>query len=269
MLDEEEEAEVEEALETADAEHEGEDDRGRRRRRRRRRRHEEGSVSRPSAAALPETVEVTEEDGERVEEDNRTGGDDREADEEGDGDRRRRRRGRRGGRRRVRREGDLEGPQPASDTVEILPSTDTEEIEPELVEARTSWPVEIGAVAIETASLPALAGDSFGNSPGDFGELGAPSENQSPPTEAGEHADLTAPPAPDGNSAPAEGASYPAALPTAETEQGVPYLSTTERILDLPSSPAAPEPSPAHPVQTVTEKPANPRRGWWQRLIQP
>ncbi len=28
------------------------------------------------------------------------------------------------------------------------------------------------------------------------------------------------------------------------------------------------KPEPAHPVETVTEKPANPRRGWWQRLIQ-
>ena len=27
-------------------------------------------------------------------------------------------------------------------------------------------------------------------------------------------------------------------------------------------------PQPAA-VQTVTQKPANPRRGWWQRLIQP
>jgi hypothetical protein len=28
------------------------------------------------------------------------------------------------------------------------------------------------------------------------------------------------------------------------------------------------KPDSAHPVETVTEKPANPRRGWWQRLIQ-
>jgi hypothetical protein len=38
----------------------------------------------------------------------------------------------------------------------------------------------------------------------------------------------------------------------------------------LPETPAAAaEPEPAHPVQIVSEKPANPRRGWWQRLIQP
>jgi hypothetical protein len=28
------------------------------------------------------------------------------------------------------------------------------------------------------------------------------------------------------------------------------------------------KPETAHPVETVSEKPANPRRGWWQRLIQ-
>jgi hypothetical protein len=37
----------------------------------------------------------------------------------------------------------------------------------------------------------------------------------------------------------------------------------------LPETPAAAaEPEPAHPVQIVSEKPANPRRGWWQGLIQ-
>jgi hypothetical protein len=41
---------------------------------------------------------------------------------------------------------------------------------------------------------------------------------------------------------------------------------------ELESASAEPQqphqPEPAHPVETVTEKPANPRRGWWQRLIQ-
>ena len=52
--------------------------------------------------------------------------------------------------------------------------------------------------------------------------------------------------------------------------RAVPYASETERELEAAS--AEPEqqhkPEPAHPVETVTEKPANPRRGWWQRLIQ-
>jgi hypothetical protein len=41
---------------------------------------------------------------------------------------------------------------------------------------------------------------------------------------------------------------------------------------ELESASAEPQqprkPEPAHPVETVIEKPANPRRGWWQRLIQ-
>jgi hypothetical protein len=58
--------------------------------------------------------------------------------------------------------------------------------------------------------------------------------------------------------------------PIAEAEQGVPYASEIERE---PESAFAEQeqphkPEPPHPVETVTEKPANPRRGWWQRLIQ-
>jgi len=36
------------------------------------------------------------------------------------------------------------------------------------------------------------------------------------------------------------------------------------------SASAEPElkPMPPHPVETVIERPANPRRGWWQRLMQ-
>jgi hypothetical protein len=42
-----------------------------------------------------------------------------------------------------------------------------------------------------------------------------------------------------------------------------------ERELESASAEPQPhQPEPAHPVETVTEKPANPRRGWWQRLIQ-
>jgi len=58
--------------------------------------------------------------------------------------------------------------------------------------------------------------------------------------------------------------------PTGEAERGVPYASEMERELEPASAePEQPhKPEPAHPVETVTEKPANPRRGWWQRLIQ-
>ena len=73
----------------------------------------------------------------------------------------------------------------------------------------------------------------------------------------------------------------PPAAPTAESEEGVPFVGETERVLEQahaaaesrmadqhePPSRSAP-PSPNEDVLTVTEKPANPRRGWWQRLIQ-
>src|SRR5205814_1254601 len=72
-----------------------------------------------------------------------------------------------GGRRRGRREGGAEAgfeePRPAVDTVEILPTPELVEGEPDLVEGRASWPEEGGVVAIETASLPALAGDGPAN----------------------------------------------------------------------------------------------------------
>jgi hypothetical protein len=59
-----------------------------------------------------------------------------------------------------------------------------------------------------------------------------------------------------------------------------PQPSEAERVLEPASATASvqpetvssepepkPEPQPADDVQTVTDKPANPRRGWWQRLV--
>jgi hypothetical protein len=40
---------------------------------------------------------------------------------------------------------------------------------------------------------------------------------------------------------------------------------TPEGALSLAAVPAVPE----HPVEPLSERPSNPRRGWWQRLIQP
>ena len=73
----------------------------------------------------------------------------------------------------------------------------------------------------------------------------------------------------------------------AEAEQGIPHVGEAERVLEreipepepetfinVPAEPepaaAAPaaSPSPADNVLEITEKPANPRRGWWQRLMQ-
>jgi hypothetical protein len=141
-----------------------------------------------------------------------------------------------------------------------------EENEPALVEARTSWPVEGNAVAIETASLPALAGDPAS----DPAVIAAAGEDETQSSGAIETARVDVEHPYQIGEAPATEETGRAAPPTAESEQGVPYVSETERVLETVS--AAPEPAPAqeppHPVQTVSEKPANPRRGWWQRLMQ-
>jgi hypothetical protein len=71
--------------------------------------------------------------------------------------------------------------------------------------------------------------------------------------------------------------------PSVRNEDIAPYTGEAERVLEeaVAEAPAAhpgahySEPPPAAPsppieddVRAVTEKPANPRRGWWQRLTQ-
>jgi ribonuclease E len=335
ISDEEEEEEIEEAAELAPLEEEADQERGRsRRRRRRRRRAEEEAVPASTAPAAEAAEESSDDESEFVAEDGRADTGEGEGDDESEAERRRRRRGRRGGRRRGRREPGVEPsftePRPASDTVEILPTPEAqeaEEAEPAMAEADNAWPVEVAGVAIETASLPALAGEAD--------EDAAPQRQQVSSDE---------------QPAAAGGNNQPAAPQTAEVEQRVPYISEAERDLETTSAgaeedqkppphpvsawpvevagvaietaslpalageadedaapqrqrvssdeepaaaggndqPAAPPTAEAereletasagaeeeqkplpHPVQSVTEKPANPRRGWWQRLIQP
>jgi ribonuclease E len=270
--DEEEEEEVDEAADASNEEQESGEGHGRsRRRRRRRRRHDEEPASQPAVPTAQTGNGLAEDEADLVAENSQSENEEIDGDEESEAERRRRRRGRRGGRRRVRREGDVvsgfEEPRPAVDTVEILPTPEVEESEQTLVEARTSWPDDVGAVAIETASLPALAGDgqaSSGNVSGaDEGEPGA-----ARPVEV---AVYEAPhPQPMRETSEGERERRPGSLPTAEAEQGVPYTGEMERELEPASAEPEPQnkPEPAHPVETVTEKPVNPRRGWWQRLIQ-
>ncbi|MGC2201454.1 MAG: hypothetical protein WA633_15100 [Stellaceae bacterium] len=149
-----------------------------------------------------------------------------------------------------------------------MPAPEVEENEPALVEARAAWPVEIQSAAIETASLPALAGDP-------------PTANASmTEASAGEHVssardDNAESSAQDSQAiheaAREEASAELAPPPTAEVEQGVSYASNTESASEKAAAMVEVEEKlePAHPIQTVTEKPANPRRGWWQRLIQP
>jgi hypothetical protein len=123
-----------------------------------------------------------------------------------------------------------------------------------------------GDAGVEAASLAPMAGDSA--------EASRPHEHRQEHKQAQE-----------------------VSAPTAESEGGVPFVSPSEREfetapVDPPSSPPSaaeeraretastalhpdpepelatsePAPAPDDNVQTVTEKPANPRRGWWQRL---
>jgi ribonuclease E len=187
-------------------------------------------------------------------------------DEHGEGDEaQRRRRGRRGGRRRGRRETGSEpifaDPRPALDTIEILPSSGLEESPAEL-EIVGGWPAELGVelgaedadAGLEAASLPALAGDGM-SPPMPDNRDGAASMGASiteiPATEmpAGAVIEVV-------DAAPsAQPAQAPDTMPLAAEPSAEPV--------------GASAPGPETTVQAITEKPANPRRGWWQRLIQP
>jgi ribonuclease E len=276
-ISDEEEEEIEEAADASEVEQEGGEGHGRsRRRRRRRRRHEEEPAAQSAEPTAQSGNGLAEDEADLVGETTQSENEEIEGDEESEAERRRRRRGRRGGRRRVRREGGVvsgfEEPRPAVDTVEILPTPEVQESEQTLVEARTSWADDGSAGAIETASLPALAGDgqvsSADISAADEGEPGAarPVETaayEAPLHEPSHHERS-------GETPEREQGSRPESLPTAEAEQGVPFTSDIGRELEPASAELEQQhkPDPAHPVETVIEKPANPRRGWWQRLIQ-
>ena len=232
LISDDDEEEIDEAAEAPEAEQEsGDDGRGRsRRRRRRRRRHEEEPASQSAAPTAQTGDEVAEDEADLVGETSRNESEEIDSDEESDTERRRRRRGRRGGRRRVHREGGaepgFEEARPAVDTVEILPTPEVQESEQMLVEARAGWPDEIGAVAIETASLPALAGD------GQTSTENISAAGESEPGAAGpaQRAGHDAPHPQHSREAPdEEREGGPGSLPTAEAEQGVPYTSEMER----------------------------------------
>src|SRR5271169_1602761 len=152
------EDEIEQGAEAAESdrpEQEGEEERGpSRRRRRRRRRRDEEPVS--ASAARSEVVEdPAEATGELTPVDGRAGGEDGNGEEENAAEGLRRRRGRRGGRRRGRRESDFEPifeePRPPSDFVQILPTSDIEELRPALVAGLASTAREISGAESEAA----------------------------------------------------------------------------------------------------------------------
>jgi ribonuclease E len=253
------------------------DDRRRRSRRRRRRRRDGESPGEPADEAEAEIAQAAV---------GAPGRGDSVGGEDGEGDRHRRRRGRRGGgRRRVRHPvgteagfGDLPA---AAETVEILPTPPAaaEELAAEAIEndvpaAWTAAASEEGAVpdavGLETASLPALSGDwsaaesaALGAAAGGEDGSSQPPSGQTLPFEppAAEAIEIVESTPAEGHAAPAE-AEPPA--PPAVVFNG----SEQSEAISATADAETPEPAPT-PVQTVTAKPANPRRGWWQRLIQP
>jgi ribonuclease E len=282
VTEEDEEGEADETIEVAEtaaepaSEAAAEDDRARRRRRRRRRRPDEAREGRSGAPAVgDDEADAAPASGEPAA---KSPHDDTEHDREAEAERRRRRRGRRGGRVRPRREETAEsaaaassGGDVAAETIEVVAIGDEEPIrhEAEMIEAPMSWSADTG---IEAASLAPLAGDASEPVPfheqQDAGEPGPSYRKRGRGEAIAAHVDAE----PD---------------PTGEREEGIPYTSEAERVLEeaaaapaaramaeIPEAMQAESPSPAPQsrpddnVLTVSEKPANPRRGWWQRLMQ-
>ncbi len=297
-IDEEEsEDEAEEAVD-AGAQRPGRDadeERSRGRRRRRRRRHEDEAGDRGSAPAAPAVEAADDEAAERVAVTASEAGAAPNGEQDAEIERQRRRRGRRGGRRRVRREDGpdpgLDSLHPAAATVEIVAIAD-DDGEPEpmeseiaegregIVEADTPWPEEIrtdpvvaaAATEIETASLPALAGEPTAEAAVSSHNGAAAAELAEPAAiqfveKAPPHAGLAEQGMPEGVdrfSAPAHSSDREPAGPfTAERVE----QSVQPGALEPPGIPLMPT-EPAHATQAAPDKPANPRKGWWQRLIQ-
>jgi ribonuclease E len=180
----------------------------------------------------------------------RAGGEDGEREEESEAERRRRRRGRRGGRRRGRRENDLEPvfaeARPPSDTVEILPLSVTEEPASAPVADLSSAVSEISGPEIELARQSAPAVPIL---------IEASAEIPEEMTELPVH--------------PHPIEATPGAVSAAPAEREPRSLGEMERTPEAALSTAAPPGGPESPVETASERSSNPRRGWWQRLIQP
>jgi ribonuclease E len=259
VLDEEDEEEVEAAARVAESpavaeEEEEEGERARSRRRRRRRRRLEPDAYRRAADAADAADKERAEEGDEIVEETRAAANG-EDEEESEAEARRRRRGRRGGRRRPPRETTgFESPRPAADSIEAVPPAEDSE---EPSETPATWAAEGAAIAIETASLPALAGEDEA-APGPMAEAAAP-----PPEAAAESPPPSA----------AEASFPPESTPGDQEAHGdseardVTFPQESGQAAPQEPAPAPAPPSPPPPVQTVTERPVNPRRGWWQRAL--
>jgi ribonuclease E len=252
VVDEEVEEEIEQVAEAGESDHqeqEGEEEHERIRRRRRRRRRRDEEPAAASAARSELVQEPTVPMGELAPGNGRASGEDGDGEEESEAERRRRRRGRRGGRRRGRRENDLEPvfaeARPPSDIVEILPlSVAEEQVAP--VADLASAVSEISGPDIELARHSAFAVPISIEAPAEI-----PEEISELPVHPHRIEAMAGP------------------EPATPAEREPPSHSEMKRTPEAALSAAVPPAGPGSPVETVSERSSNPRRGWWQRLIQP
>jgi ribonuclease E len=283
-IEDEDEEVAEETAETVESDRqqqESEEERGRgRRRRKRRRRRDEEPVA--SASASPSEVA---EDGKnaasRLGAGNATAeGDHSVGDEESDAERRRRR-GRRGGRRRARREGgvepSLEEPRRSPDLVAILPTPGVEEHEPMAVEAMASASTEAHDTVIERVSPPEFTSETYDRA--ESTQTGREVETPALERVAATDEIRTEVSGGFGSESPGSASPYPRSLEATGAERAAdvsPAAPAGETVLGQPIG-GEPEPAsqalsphgapPSESVHQISEKPANPRRGWWQRFI--
>ncbi len=245
VVDEGVEDEIEPVAEAEESDHreqEGKEEHERSRRRRRRRRRDEEPVRSEVVEGPAETTtNLAPDDGQARAEDG-------DGEEGSEADRRRRRRGRRGGRRRGRRENGFdptfEEPRPPSDIVEILQVSNMPEREPIPVAGLTG---EISDAEPEVVrrSRPPLpyADEALGETPGEIADLPTPRLYSVEPNAEAEAA-----------------GSVERELSSTNAAERAP-----EGALFVAAAPAVAE----YPIEPLSEKPSTPRRGWWQRLIQP
>jgi ribonuclease E len=241
-IEDEDEDTEEEAAEAAPRRDEragerGDDERGPRRRRRRRRRGEEGREPRRAPAAAEDGAAVAEEARSAVAE---------KPDQDGEAERRRRRRGRRGGRWRSRED------RAAETNGEQSPDQAAEAVAEEVVEAA----IEGAPIPDEVAELANAA--EAEPEPARSAEMVAEDVVQDVVEAAVASAPLPEEPIGDAM-VPAVEREHERELETATAGNGAPGPVERKSAAPLPGA----------DVHAVTEKPASPRRGWWNRLIQP
>ena len=299
-IDEEEpEDEAEEAVDAGAQRpgREADEERGRGRRRRRRRRHEDEAGDRGPAPPAAEAKASDDEAGERIAVTASEAGAAPNGEQDAEVERQRRRRGRRGGRRRVRREDSLDpgldGLHPAAATVEIVAIAE-DGGEPGLMESEIAEGGHEDSRSRQLDGLKKFLPIRLWQRP--RLRLKLPACRRSPASQPRRqpYRAITARPRPSWRSQRPSNSSKKQPPHAGLAEQGMP-AEEVDRFSAPPHSgerePASPfaadrdersvqpealEPSgmpplptePAHADQAAADKPANPRKGWWQRLIQ-